>query len=1527
MRWHGGRWLVPLCVCAGAILISSTSFAQISTPSGKYAGTAGASCAGLGQQYAWPDANGQVLQCVSNVWTLVSQTAGAAGSTGQVQFNNAGALGASSNFFWDNTNNRLGIGTTAPVVKLDVIGTSVAAGSIGTEDEFHITRLVNSGVSYPQLASFQLGSYAANGGGNGYGPSTRLDINLKAAANSTLTGDTNIMTLLSNGNVGIGTTVAAARLTVVDGGANVLIDGTSGYGGISFMPTWDTINYSLLGDGASNTFLNAPTSGTINFRVGNVGVATMTTSALDLYAANLVTTSGSVGIGTASPRAPLEFGSLIGAPTPLGSAVAAGGNESMILSNSSNRTVGAAIGITTDGTSYDTYIQARYLLAGPYAYNLLLNPLGGSVGIGTTAPLAFSHVAGTLTSPSAGPVGYFNSSDIGSELYAYTGALSQVTAAPTGDTDSHTFLTGMTGRVDQPATNAHSVINSYGVQGIVTNESTTGSNGSYLASAGIGGEAYNTGNTTLVEGVSAWAESDSGNVADVIGVLSEAPVIGGTVTNLIGLGAWARIAGGTVTNRYGIYIWDAGGSATNDYGIYQVATYQKNYFGGNVGIGTATIANKLDVNGAESIGYKNTTAPTNGLLVSGEVGIGTSTTVNDLDVYGAAAFGNYAGQTAPSGGMILSGNVGIGTTNPMSKLQVNGGEVQIGSSGASCSASNAGAMRYSGGTLYYCNSSVWTASSAGGVAGAAGSTGQVQFNNSGALGASSNFFWDNTNHWLGIETAAPASIFQVGTAGQAVYISGTPVAAGDNYQKAIGFNGYWDGSNWHFPGDGVHNSGFVFAQSNNSNLNLYYASNTGGTDQTFSEAAVNTAMTIGFMNGYVGIGTTAPSNNLHVYTTTLANGISIDGTNAPALAVLNSGTAKGYFGLATTGGDWDSAAAANDIVIVSLGGAIRFNTNSGTGTSPLTILGSNGNVGIGMTTPQVALDLGDSGSWISTQDNVAGSTSSSGITWYYPAPTTFGIYRTAGAWSTPNFQQLEISFATGIIIDGGSTYGRSGTVLQPNGGNVGIGTTSPLTLLTVGGNYGAGNTNVIQLGTGLTALNADLGINFAGTNVGIYNTYTAYSAGTAYDGLKFTTDNFGSQVTAMTIVGNGSVGIGTSTPANRLDVYGGAAIGSYAGTVAPTNGIIVSGEVGIGTAVTANDLDVFGAAAFGTYAGKAAPTGGMIISGNVGIGTNNPVSSLHIYGTGASTALMIDNEKGSAGGTSTLQFGLNNGSFFTNNAAQISSRVISASVMAMDFNTWHGGLTTDMTLSNGQLKVNGGEGAYNYNNASFALGFSTTGQYPNFIHSRHNAGYSTGNAIDFYTSDGTAAGVYPTNAVLGMTITNGTVGIGTTAPAYLLHVGSASASGTVMELQNSSGACTFAPGTSSLATTCSSDERLKANIHDTDDALPWLADMRVRDFTVKATGESSTGVIAQEMLVNHPDMVRANSEGFYGVEVPNPWKMIKALQELKTTNDSLKAANDTLQVEAASLKAANDNEAAEIKELRERLDALEGARP
>jgi len=58
------------------------------------------------------------------------------------------------------------------------------------------------------------------------------------------------------------------------------------------------------------------------------------------------------------------------------------------------------------------------------------------------------------------------------------------------------------------------------------------------------------------------------------------------------------------------------------------------------------------------------------------------------------------------------------------------------------------------------------------------------------------------------------------------------------------------------------------------------------------------------------------------------------------------------------------------------------------------------------------------------------------------------------------------------------------------------------------------------------------------------------------------------QTATLSLAGSGNADIGTTSPQNKLDVYGGVAIGtSYAGvSTAPTNGLLVQGTAGFGTA-------------------------------------------------------------------------------------------------------------------------------------------------------------------------------------------------------------------------------------------------------------------------------------------------------------------------------------------------------------------------
>jgi hypothetical protein len=94
-----------------------------------------------------------------------------------------------------------------------------------------------------------------------------------------------------------------------------------------------------------------------------------------------------------------------------------------------------------------------------------------------------------------------------------------------------------------------------------------------------------------------------------------------------------------------------------------------------------------------------------------------------------------------------------------------------------------------------------------------------------------------------------------------------------------------------------------------------------------------------------------------------------------------------------------------------------------------------------------------------------------------------------------------------------------------------------------------------------------------GTSVN--DTVAATSANTA--GTIVKRDGTGS-FTASNIIVTQSAGIGQATPVSKLDVNGGATIGSaYSGvTAAPANGAIIQGNVGVGIAVPNHRLHVVG---------------------------------------------------------------------------------------------------------------------------------------------------------------------------------------------------------------------------------------------------------------------------------------------------------------------------------------------------------------
>jgi hypothetical protein len=239
------------------------------------------------------------------VQTLASKGAGTvSGSTGYVQFNTSGALNSNANFFWDNTNSRLGINTITPTVKLDVNGGIRAVGGAtfdgtngysfsGTGDtdggmfspadgtvtfatnnvervRINATGDVGIGTNSP-LSKLQVNGIARIGG---VGAQTTLaigqqgtGISIEAFQDNTGTTKRDVYLAAFGGNVGIGTTSPAATLTV-NGNTitpNLYFGATSSSAGtIGATSTGGGANITMYGSTASpvtNTFIFNTSSG------------------------------------------------------------------------------------------------------------------------------------------------------------------------------------------------------------------------------------------------------------------------------------------------------------------------------------------------------------------------------------------------------------------------------------------------------------------------------------------------------------------------------------------------------------------------------------------------------------------------------------------------------------------------------------------------------------------------------------------------------------------------------------------------------------------------------------------------------------------------------------------------------------------------------------------------------------------------------------------------------------------------------------------------------------------------------------------------------------------------------------------------------------------------------------------------------------------------------------------------------------------------------------------------------------------
>ena len=190
------------------------------------------------------------------------------------------------------------------------------------------------------------------------------------------------MRITAAGNVGIGTSAPTYPLDV---------SGIIRSSGTGYLP----IVLNNTSSGSYKSVIQFQNNSTLKWEVGvdiggvgnqNFFIYDSVAGATRFY----ISSTGQVGIGTSAPVSPLTVNGP-GAATP--SLSAAGG--AVTISN--NNDLDLQIGEISITGSAGIYLQSKRHSNDGTSWQLYLNPLGGSVGIGTSAPATLLDVAGTIS--------------------------------------------------------------------------------------------------------------------------------------------------------------------------------------------------------------------------------------------------------------------------------------------------------------------------------------------------------------------------------------------------------------------------------------------------------------------------------------------------------------------------------------------------------------------------------------------------------------------------------------------------------------------------------------------------------------------------------------------------------------------------------------------------------------------------------------------------------------------------------------------------------------------------------------------------------------------------------------------------------------------------------------------------------------------------------------------------------------------------------------------------------------------------
>jgi len=436
-------------------------------------------------------------------------------------------------------------------------------------------------------------------------------------------------------------------------------------------------------------------------------------------------------------------------------------------------------------------------------------------------------------------------------------------------------------------------------------------------------------------------------------------------------------------------------------------------------------------------------------------------------------------------------------------------------------------------------------------------------------GTTAKFFWDASAESLGIGTTSPVSITEiVGTnAGGALDVLNLRNAGADGSEVSLNFISSTD--------------------PNNTAARSTIKSIRSGANSELALATSNSeAMRID-SSGNVGIGTSSPDKNLHIE------------AEPPVFRMTNpQGTSS--LGLSMGKIEWETrdSSASGVIGYIDVVDSNNFGTTfdmafatgqSGSATERMRI-DSSGNVGIGTSSPAKLLHLKST------------------------APIMY-------------FEETDIPQAFSIGSGGGKffiydeTDARQSLTIDSSG-NVGIGTATPQssageTSLTINGST-TGRLDLrgggVQAGT-ISSSGSDMTV-----QTGYGKPLIIASGTTAY--TQFKTNG----VERMRIDSSGRVGIGTSSPDDKLHVYSSSSLDHIKvdGPAAINRNVQFSTAGSTRWNIYANSTAETGSNAgsnlsIARYADDGSYIGGAVLiersTGNVGIGTSSPSSHLHVKST------------------------------------------------------------------------------------------------------------------------------------------------------------------------------------------------------------------------------------------------------------------------------------------------------------------------